>query len=169
MAAPWIAGAAVRQRHAAGLPSGRAACLAAVAPLPVWIGYEAACLVWGRPFGLIPGVRAEIVQDWLIGLLFAWHLLTVPALLARLPPCPPSLARAIRAASASSFTIYLLHYPIMLLLRGLMLRFAPAWPPALLLPATLMLCLAVAPWTEGQKRPWRRALERLWPARAATA
>ncbi len=156
---PWIAGAAIRRRHAAG---GLPPWPVAVAPLPIWLLYEAACHAFGRPLGLLPHLRAETLQDLLVGLLFAAHLLGAPALLLRLPPCPAPLARAIRFGAGRSFALYLMHYPIMLFLRAAMLRAAPALSPFWLLPATLLLCAALAEVTERRKEVWRRWMEKGW-------
>ena len=147
----WIAGAAIWRVHASREPSGAWACAAALLPVPLWLGYEVTCHVLGRPLGLLPGLRSEIVQDLIVGGLFAWHLLWAPALLARLPACPARLARAIRFGAGRSFSIYLMHYPIMLFLRA-------AWPgvnPFALLPVTLACCLGMAEVTERRIAFWR--------------
>jgi peptidoglycan/LPS O-acetylase OafA/YrhL len=126
------------------------------------VAYEITCHLAGRPFGLVPGLRPEVLQDLIVGLLFATHLLGAPALLRRLPPCPLTLARAIRFGAGSCFALYLLHYPIMLFLRAAMLRLAPGQSPLWLLPATAALCLAAAHITERRKATWRRMLEAVW-------
>jgi peptidoglycan/LPS O-acetylase OafA/YrhL len=161
----WIAGAAVRRCHTRFMPAGRWALVAALAPLPVWLGYEAVCWRVGRPFLHGAGFRSEIPQDVFVGALFAGHLLAAPALLARLPACPPWLAGLIRFGAARSFALYLMHYPVMLLLRAIMLRAVPGASPFWLLPVTLGLCLALAQATELRKGVWRRALERIVPGR----
>ncbi len=153
----WLAGAAIWRAHRRRLPAGGAACIASLLPLPVWLGYEAACHAWGRPLGLVPGLRPELAQDAIVGGLFALHLLAAPALLARLPPCPRLLVRAIRFGAARSFSIYLLHYPVMLFLRAVSPGVTPLW----LLPATLACCLAVAEVTERRTPFWRRMVGRL--------
>ena len=151
----WAAGAVLWRVHAARvLPAGWALCCALL-PLPLWLLYEAACHAYGRPLGLLPRLRAEILQDLIVGGLFALHLLGAPSLLARLPAPPPCLARAIRFGAARSFSIYLLHYPTLLFLR------AAGLAPWLALPVALACCLGLAELTERRKRAWRRLFERL--------
>jgi peptidoglycan/LPS O-acetylase OafA/YrhL len=153
MAPIWVAGALVWRMHAAGRMGTPALALAA--PV-VWLGYEVWCWVFGRPLGILPHVRPEALQDLLVGFLFAAHLLAVPALLSRLPPCPAGVARTVRAAAGCSFAIYLMHYPVMLFLRAVMLRTFPDWTPLLLLPVTLAICVGLAGMTERRKYAWRR-------------
>ncbi len=153
MAPIWVAGAVVWRMHTAGRNGGPALALAAPA---VWVGYESCCWVFGRPLGIVPHLRLESLQDLLVGGLFAAHLLAVPRLLARLPPCPARVARLVRGAAGCSFAIYLMHYPVMLFLRAAMLRETPDWTPLLLLPATLAVCVGLAGMTERRKYAWRR-------------
>ena len=159
LAVLWFAGAAIWQVHRGRPPahprSGAWALTAALLPLPLWLLYEAACQAFERPLAPVPALRPEIPQDLLVGGLFALHLLGAPALLARLPACPVMLARAIRFGAARSFSIYLLHYPMMLCLRAAGLHVV------LLLPVTLGCCLAVAEVTERRKAFWNRALRKL--------
>ena len=152
----WFAGAAIWHAHRNRPQSGALALAMALLPLPVWLSYEAACHAFGRPLGLAPGLRPEIPQDLLVGGLFALHLLGAPALLSHLPACKPTLARAIRFGASRSFSIYLLHYPIMLFLRAMGLG------TMLLLPVTLGCCLAVAEGTERRTAFWRTFTARLW-------
>jgi peptidoglycan/LPS O-acetylase OafA/YrhL len=153
MAPIWIAGALVWRMHMAGKTGTPALALAAPA---IWFGYEIGCRVFGRKLGIVPDVRPESLQDLLVGGLFAAHLLAAPALLARLPHCPLRIARAVRRAAGCSFAIYLMHYPVMLFLRAVMLRETPGWTPLLLLPATLAVCVGLAELTERRKTAWRR-------------
>ncbi len=153
MAPIWIAGVIVWRLHMAGRTGGLALALAAPA---VWLGYEIGCRVYGRPLGVVPDVRLESLQDLIVGGLFAVHLLGAPALLARLPHCPARVARMVRAAAGCSFAIYLMHYPVMLFLRAVMLQVTPGWSPLLLLPVTLAICVALAGVTERRKIAWRR-------------
>ena len=172
----WFAGAALERRHAARRAAGGDTApgtaartrtqevlvwIALAAPPAVWFIYEACCRRYGRPLGLVPLARPELLQDLLIGGLFAIHLWQAPAFLARLPPCPTGIARAIRFGAHRSFALYLLHYPVMLFLRAVMLKDAPGINPAWLLPATVAVCLAAAELTERRKSAWRRVLERL--------
>ena len=164
MSGLWFAGAAIERSHARRGGPAAASWLALLAAPALWIVYEACCRAFGRPLGLIPGTRPELLQDLLVGSLFAVHLWQAPAFLARLPPCAPWLARAIRFGASRSFALYLMHYPVMLFLRAIMLRVTPGWSPLVLLPATLAICAGLASVTEARKLGWRRGLDRLLPA-----
>ncbi len=165
MSSLWFTGAAVRRRHARHGEPGALPWRSLLAAPALWIGYEAGCHVLGRPLGIIAGTRAELPQDLLVGALFAIHLWQAPALLARLPPCPPRLARAIRYGASRSFALYLMHYPVMLFLRAVMLLVVPSWSPMILLPATLLICAGLGGLTEARKDVWRRGLALLVPER----
>ena len=158
----WLAGAAVRHGHERGWPSrttGRA--LAIAAPL-LWVAYEA--WTWthmhGRPFGLIPALRPELLQDLLIGGLFAALLAGAPFVLPT-KAIAPGAARAIRFLAGRSFALYLLHYPIMLCLHAAMLRWDPSLSPYALLPCTAVLVLGFAELTERRQSPWRATFNRV--------
>jgi peptidoglycan/LPS O-acetylase OafA/YrhL len=159
MSSLWFAGAQVRRQHARFGGPAAVPVYGLVAVPAIWIVYEAGCHVMGRPLGIIPATRPELAQDLLIGGLFAIHLWQAPSMLARLPPCPAVLARVIRYGASRSFALYLLHYPVMLFLRAVMVRTMPGWPPIILLPATLAICLTVGGVTEARKGDWRRLLE----------
>jgi peptidoglycan/LPS O-acetylase OafA/YrhL len=153
----WLTGAAVFAMHRKGWPGrhlGRAMALAA----PVlWLVYELVAHRYGRPFGLVPGLRREVVQDWLIGGFFAAFLAGLPALVAG-AAVPRRAETAIRFLAGRSFALYLIHYPVLVCLHAALLRFAPAVSPFWLLPAMLGVVLAVAEVTERRKGAWRRLL-----------
>ena len=150
----WLAGAAVRHGHDRGWPSRNAGrALATAAPL-LWGAYEAWVHFHGRPFGVVPWMRPELLQDVLVGGLFAAFLAGVPRVLAT-RPVAPGAARAIRFLAGRSFALYLLHYPIMLCLHAAMLRWDPSLSPYWLLAGTAGLVLGLAELTERRQALWR--------------
>jgi peptidoglycan/LPS O-acetylase OafA/YrhL len=109
-----------------------------------------------------------VVSDSIIGLSFALHLAatkqfdqTLWAVLNRFGP-------AIRWGAGRSFTLYLLHQPLLLLLTALMLQVPDGpWRPAVILAGTLALPMLMSPMIEVQRHRLRPLVERLqnhlWP------
>lgn len=151
----WAMGALAYHANRLGLPPRAVAANLALAPLAVW-------LLLNRFMPLMPDypapppLRAETLQDLAVGTLFAVHLLGVGALARQVGPLPAPVSRAVGWLAGRSFTLYLLHYPVLLCLRAAQLRFAPGLSPALLAPVTLLIVLAVAQVTERRKLAWRR-------------
>ncbi len=159
----WLAGVAVWRTHQRGTPPRSVAWPLAVASAAAWAAYEIIVHIYGRPLGLLLPMRPELLQDWLIGALFAACLTAAPTLL---PSRVPARARTvIRFCAGRSFALYLLHYPIMLCLHAVMLRVAPRLSPYWLLPATLALVLVLAELTERRLPLWRRGFTRLLGSR----
>ncbi|MEZ5667663.1 MAG: acyltransferase [Alphaproteobacteria bacterium] len=110
------------------------------------------------PFALL-NFSDEFVWNGLLGLLAAAHIVGVAALAARRPAAdaaPGVAARAIRWGSGASFSLYLIHYPV--------LQFFGAAVPAdlpmalrhlALLAATVAVCLAAAALFERPLPRWR--------------
>jgi peptidoglycan/LPS O-acetylase OafA/YrhL len=151
----WLAGAAVFALHRTGWPRPPIGQVLALAAPLLWLIYEALAWRYGRPFGLIPRLRPELVQDWLIGALFTAFLAGLPSLVSRLT-VPRRAAAAIRFMAGRSFTLYLVHFPLLLCLHAALRRFAPEVSPLWLLPTMLFIVLAVAEVTERRKGAWRR-------------
>src|SRR5690606_41458161 len=96
----------------------------------------------------------EFLWNWLIAALAAVHVIVVAALFRRRAeptegagrtPLLPRLACAVRWAAGASFSLYLVHYPV-LQFADAVLPEAP-WPPLrhlALLAAALAVCLAFA-------------------------
>jgi len=101
-------------------------------------------------------------QDYGIGLLVAAHLLGVHALADRLGPLVAPVVRPVAWLAGASFTLYLLHYPLIHFLAAASPWEAAAWPTrALVFLATPMIVLAVAEVTERRKGAWRRGVAAL--------
>ena len=118
----------------------------------------------GLEAALHPGYSRYFLADWVTAALFA---LVVLGLSRWQPRVPAPLARAAHVLAGMSFTLYLLHYPLLKLLRAAGLAALPGWSAALaaaalVLGATALLALL----TEQQRRPWRRLFGAAWDALA---
>jgi peptidoglycan/LPS O-acetylase OafA/YrhL len=111
---------------------------------------------------------APLWQDYSVGLLVAANLLGVHALAQRLGPLLARVARPIAWLAGASFTLYLLHYPLIHFLAAASPWPAGAWPTRLLVfIAAPLVVLAVAEVTERRKHAWRRAFATLAGERPA--
>lgn len=160
----WLAGAGVGRLR-------RISWLQAPRRLPIAVAFGglifAAALAWNR---LKPG-WPETKADFFIGACFAlWLFLLVHG---RREDFSASYGRIAKTLSGFSYTLYLLHFPALLLLRGL-LDPQGNWPPDLLHLiyglgiAALILSYAylVAEFTEGRTAAVRRRLLQPWAPRA---
>jgi len=139
--------------------------LAAPLLLLAWDPTARACFPFA-PFAGTPGCLRDLGNDYLVGLVVALHLLGVQAIAPRLWPLLRRVARPLAWLAGASFSLYLLHYPLLHFLAA-----ASPWPPAhpatralaLALPPLLVLALAAA--TERRRDAWRRAVGTLLPSR----
>ena len=128
-----------------------------------WIGYEIWAAQYGRLMNLVPAIigRPELVQDYLIGGLFAINMVgfglwSRAGLLDR-------LARLIRWLAGGTYSLYLFHYPIMHFLAA-----ALSWPPGAwstrvaIFSGTLISTFLLAEVTERRKNSWRAWIQRFW-------
>ena len=105
-----------------------------------------------------PACVVPLWQDYAVGVLVAANLLGVHALSDRLGPVLTQVARPVAWLAGASFTLYLLHYPLIHFLAA-----TTPWPVTdwrsrvLILVATPLLVLLVAEVTERRKQGWRRA------------
>jgi peptidoglycan/LPS O-acetylase OafA/YrhL len=102
-----------------------------------------------------------VLSDTLLGLSFALHLVAAKQLDQPLLRWLSGGARGIRAIAARSFTLYLLHMPLMMLLAAVCFatdRWFPAW---MIWGITLGLPLALAPTIESRRHTLRAQLRRL--------
>lgn len=150
----WLAGAAIFAGHR----QHRVTTPAWLPWLPwlLWLGYAGAC-VWKGPLllGLLPGNRPELAQDWLVGGLFALHLHWLGGHDARLLRLLYPAKRAIRAAAGVSFTLYAVHFPIMLAARSLLPMPAGYARDALVLLCGLAGAWIIAQGSERRHAAWR--------------
>lgn len=147
-------------------------------PLALWVGYEMWARRHGREFAAVPLIldRPELLQDYVVGLLFAAHLLGTAALASWMAWLPATMATLVRRLAGTKFTLYLFHFPLLMFLRAVLPGSAGSWRvrlPLLILPP--LLCFAIAQVTERRKDIWRRGFTRLLtlctgvPARVRTS
>lgn len=105
-----------------------------------------------------------VLSDTLLGLSFAVHLVAAKQLDALLLRVLRRLAGAVRTAAARSFTLYLIHMPLMVVLTAVTATWSPVPQPWLVALGTIAIPLLLAPAIENQRhrlRSWfvRVALE----------
>ena len=116
----------------------------------------------GRLIGLVPPMlgRPELMQDYLVTVLFAGHLLGFNAV-SRTFTVPDRVAKSVRWVAGATFSLYLFHLPITQILTAL-----SPWPLAsapnrvLLVGGTLVIAFALAELTERKKELWRVGMSR---------
>ena len=160
----WLAGLACARLARDLRPSTWAGAACAAASVAGWIGYEVWALHHGRLLGLGPDWfgRRELAQDYVVGALFALHLIGICHLSDPFGWLLSRFARAIRWLAGATFTLYLMHYPIMQCLIATL-----PWPrdsavSRLLLPIlSLAAVFLFAALTERRKQSWRRVIQAL--------
>jgi peptidoglycan/LPS O-acetylase OafA/YrhL len=124
-----------------------------------WIGWEFMSH-WHDPIAALVPValkRPELIQDYLVSLCFLGQLIGFRAMGGWFAPILARLARPIRWAAGTTFTIYLFHLPVAQCLATLV-----PWPPSywatriVLVGGTLVALFLIAEVTERRKDPWRR-------------
>lgn len=175
----WLLGAWLYSgidRLTLGRTHARLLCLGAAA---LYIGYAVSGaddllrrlpsdLIFGT-YGQSPlGSAKQFLSDYVVAVLFAasvlgfrWSAWSLPA------------PHAIAACAGYTFTLYLLHVPVLFFIRALgVVDPLSAWHTAAVLATVGFATLLIAPLTEHRKRAWERLFERLvdhLPTRFATA
>jgi peptidoglycan/LPS O-acetylase OafA/YrhL len=127
----------------------------------LWGTYEVFAWRYGRWLIAPPPLlkRQELVQDYVIGLLFALNIVGFHALATTLGAPLRLAAKPIRWAAGATFTLYLFHESLSHFVRAML-----PWPSQslatrlLLYVGTLGLVFAIAAVTEKRKEAWRRAI-----------
>ncbi|MBV8870170.1 MAG: acyltransferase [Acetobacteraceae bacterium] len=155
----WLLGVACWRLSLSGPPSIPVQRTLFIGSAALWLAYE----TWASRHGRLTLPlqwaldRPQVVQDYMIGLLFAANLLgagAVSPLLKRLSVL--AAGRAIRWLASATFTLYLFHFPVMQFLRAV-----EPWPPesiasrGLLFSGTLLIVFAISTITERRKERWR--------------
>lgn len=112
----------------------------------------------GRPFAIL-NFSDEFIWNALIGLLAAAHIIGVAGIAARRTSTatePTAIGRTIRWWAGASFSIYLVHYPVLHFLGAALPRDMPMHLRHLgLLVGTLAVCLIAASLFERPLKMWR--------------
>ena len=99
----------------------------------------------------------SLAQDYFIGLMFSVHLIGFAALSDIFAPVLETYSKPIRWVAGATFSVYLVHLPIMHFLVALARRDLPIVSLVVL---TLLSCLVFAQFTERKKHVWISFLER---------
>ena len=131
-----------------------------IGSVAVWAAYEMLATWHGRFAALVPYHlhRPELVQDYIIGVLFAVHILGFRAISPALAPLLNRCAKPIRWVAGATFTVYLFHLPVAQFLATQMQRPPTDWlTRVLVIGGTFALLLAIADLTERRKQVWVNA------------
>lgn len=116
---------------------------------------------------------ATVLYFNLIGVLFGVHLMALHFLCARVPSITlmlKTIARPTQWIAGASFTLYLTHQPLLLMLAAVLpgdrYGFVHAYA---CLASMLCIVLVIAHFTERRKAGWRAMFERFWPASSNSA
>jgi peptidoglycan/LPS O-acetylase OafA/YrhL len=176
MAPLWLAGFACHRLTRAGRPSVRFGAVCLAASVAGWVGLQARALPDGRLLDLVPDAlgRPELLEDYAVGALFAIHLIGICHLSHGAGRLLRPFTRPIRWLAGATFSLYLVHYPVMQFLISVM-----PWPRdaavsrCMLAGLTLPAVFLFAEVTERRKGAWRRLIQtacsRVWPPRAEQA
>jgi len=136
----------------------------AAAGMAVWAVFELAVWKYGRPGNATGALlkRATLLQDYVVGAAFAIHVFGVNAAAPMLARAMTAIAAPARWLAGRSFSLYVIHYPVMTFLFACM-----PWPNtdarsgAFAFVGTLACVAAFAAVTEQKKMAWRKGLEAL--------
>lgn len=171
----WLIGILVwrRIRSGAGLPPHQALALAIGAPVMIVLAklaglhvfFATATLQAFASLGAIPylGYSDKLLWNTVLAGFIALHLLGVASLFRTTEINPRSrTVRAIRWAAGGSFSLYVVHFPVLYLLNAVLPKSLPLhdlW----LLGLTLAICFGFAALFERPLKTYRALLRRLWP------
>ncbi len=161
----WLAGVVVcrMERPALGvqaswLLSGSAAlvALALIALVPPFPGY-----IGGAPWFF----AAQFGTDWLVGIAIALAVWLIPAAdpSAATKPVTRPGAKVLRKAGDLTFSLYVVHYPLLILYRALTAGWAlkPAANMALGAVVVLTACVTIGLWLEARRPFWLMMFDRI--------
>ncbi len=139
------------------------------------IGAAVAANWWARRYGMLVTSHslfdcgpAEVAQVYILALIVAVHLLGFNAIGSTFSGVARRIDRPVRWLAGGSFTLYLVHVPVVLFVRSLIhgMEGTPAFS-ALILIVPLTVSLAIAQVTEQHKGAWKRVLRRIFVPVAA--
>jgi len=132
-----------------------------IGPLCLAGAYEMIRPFYVQPFMPLSVDRMpSLAQDYFIACMFSIHLVGFASLSATFAPALERYSRPIRWIAGATFSVYLIHLPIMCFLVALG---RGALPVAGLVALTLLLCFVFAEFTERKKHIWTRVLGRMMP------
>jgi peptidoglycan/LPS O-acetylase OafA/YrhL len=106
--------------------------------------------------------RDQLPQDYIIGSLFAAHLIGFTAISHLVAPALERFARPLRWMAGATFTIYLFHMPVTQFLTTVVPWAPSAWQTRLVMfPGVLVVLFGIAAVTERRKDAWRAGFESL--------
>lgn len=130
-----------------------------IVPVLLWVAYEVALQRYGQR-ALLGDSR--LLHAYIVGPLFAAHLVGAYAVLSEGGRVLGHLARPIRWVSGATFSIYLFHLPIMQFLTTVTPWEPGAWQNrVLMIPGVLAVVFLLAEMTERRKDWWRAAFAAL--------
>jgi peptidoglycan/LPS O-acetylase OafA/YrhL len=117
--------------------------------------------------GMMQHSLVQIAEDYLVACLFALHIVGVSAVASDFAWIT-RFRRAIRWSAGATFSVYLFHHPILLVLSAWLPWPKPSWVfRATLILGTVAIVFALAEVTERRRQIWRRLFDRLWTQFAA--
>jgi len=136
-----------------------------IGPLLLWVTYE----IWAWHGHRLTGIelpwtsnRDQILQDYVVGSLFAVHLVGFNTISSGISGVLLRFSKQIKWAAGATFTIYLFHYPITQFLTTVIPWEPSALPTRLVLfPGVLVIMFAIAELTERRKEGWRQLFANL--------
>ena len=112
--------------------------------------------------GMMEHSPAQIAEDYLVAGLFALHIVGFAAIASDFAWIT-RFRRVIRWSAGATFSVYLFHHPILLVLSAWLPWPRPSWAfRAALISGTVVIVFALAEITERRRQIWRRLFDRLW-------
>jgi peptidoglycan/LPS O-acetylase OafA/YrhL len=155
----WLLGGALYRRSARRLPEWAGWALF-IGSILVWSAIETRALSgadWIHHAAILGIARDRIPADYVTGIAFGLNIVGFQAIAHRARAALECARSPIRFLAARSFTLYLLHLPVMKFLAVLMPWGVQATASRVtILAATLVVVFAAAQLFELRKEPWRR-------------
>jgi peptidoglycan/LPS O-acetylase OafA/YrhL len=158
----WLSGVGLYRLCERHVPSRRAGWILFTGSILLWIGFE----IWSAWHGrLVVASRSflprnEIPQDYVVACLFALNLYGFRAISPDFGSMLIRAERTIRWIAGATFSLYLIHQPVMQMLVSISPWNIETWQNrALLIVGTLAIVFAFAELTERRKEVWRRWIE----------
>jgi peptidoglycan/LPS O-acetylase OafA/YrhL len=166
----WLIGVAVYRERLSLAWSRAMVWLAFLQPVPILIIYEfwdlrgktnQIAIALHQHWGFDLGWASSCLSDYLLGISVALHLVAAKRMEQPLRTLLSRFEPLIRMGAARSFTLYLLHQPLMYLLAALCAAIADGPLPWLIVPGTLFIPMLLAPRIENQRHRLRAPVERV--------